>query len=759
MKKYIRFKVKDLLKLFGILMMIAAFFYLFLPNIMFSIGTRYADKGKLNIAKGYYDRIEAYYPNSSINASALMKAAEITNGSTIAISANSVGSQSYYGFVAEEAEAYYAKIVERFPKTNEGRRAYTVLAASRIKRLIAEDEAEEALNLMKTYYSEINEGFGSKLFYDSSVAASAANALRSKGQLQEALNVLDYYSSITDSENWDFLELSAAINGMLGNKAEAEALYHILLGKYQENIERDKAHSQQTDAPVSSYYVERKQYVENQIAALGNEPISLGSVSGSISLKGEALASINVFLQPQRNDQFIIGGSTGDALWAISNSQGEFSFSHVPPGRYSLGLMISPQALGEVVLKGGFFPKSTLYVAEGESYSWDFEFVDTIKVISPAENAEVEGEAIRFKWSEVENAAYYTLTLGSYSGNLGGTFSNYLDRLFYTNEAVLTGQELSYANGALAMDDEGLLPDSILGYGLPDSKYFWSVNAHDERGNIITSSNGYGSENIDFRFPYRELTAGDKLLMDRRLAEAIAAYEAAIGENPTDNYSRAMLAKIYSIYDTKGYKYTDFNRALAYYNQLYSNTKDPVFLSHLIDISHNAEKYRDTLAFIDEFSQYDRINPYHYYLSARSLSYLGDYDSALEALWQGAADANFDMKAALMLLTDNYTAEASISQREQVWMKSILQYQEQYSQLDSDLKESISELPPLEALKLFEDKALTPHQALLKLSLELIEPSLKSYSYELLEAWQRRYRTVDPQLSRLVSNIFIGHGY
>ncbi len=759
MKKYIRFKVKDLLKLSGILLLLSAFIYLFLPNIMFSIGTRYADNGELNIAKGYYERIEAYFPNSSINATALMRAAEIVNGSTIAISANSVGSQSYFGFVAEGAEAYYTKIVERFPKTNEGRNAYTLLAASKMKRLIAEDETAEALNLMKTYYSEINEGFSNK-FYDYSVVTSAVNALRSKGQLKEALYVLDYYSGIIDYDNLDILELSADINALMGNKAEAEALYHILLEKYQEDIDRDKEHSQQTDAPSNSYYTERKQYIEEKISVLGNEPTSTGRVSGSISLKGEALPAIDVFLQPQeKNNQYRIGSSTGDALWAISNNQGEFSFSYVPPGRYSLGLLVSPQAIGEVVLKGGFFPKSTLYVAEGESYSWDFEFVDTMEVISPNIDTEVTGDAVHFQWSEVEDAAYYTLTLGSYGGALGGTFSNYLDKLFYTNEAILTGKELSYANGALGMDDEGPLPETIMGFGLPGIKYYWSVNAHDENGNIITSSWGYGSENTDFHFPYRELTEGDQLLMDRRLEEAIAAYEAAIAENPSDNYSKAMLAKIYSISDTRGYRHTDFKKALAYYTQLYTNTKDPVFLNHMMNINNEMENYQGALELVDAFSQLNRPNPYHHYLSAKGLSHLGDYSKALEELWKGTADANFDMKAALMLLTDNYTADEAISQGEQVWMKSIKQYQEEYSHLDEALKNTIAELPPLEALKLFDNKDLTPHQALLKLSLELVEPTLKRYSYELLEDWQRSYRTTDPQLSRLVSNMFIGYGY
>ncbi|SNR94570.1 Tetratricopeptide repeat-containing protein [Anaerovirgula multivorans] len=764
MKKIIRIKAKDLLKGIGVFLAILLLIYAFLPSVMLSIANRYHRQGNLLIAKAYYDRMDRFFPNRSATAEALERATQIAdNHNLLMISSTGVGSTSHIGgTISKETEAYYKKLVDRFPHTWQGKRAKVELTSQEIKHLISEDKIEEAFSLMKHHYETINANTSTN-YWDPSVALEAVTALKSKGLYTEGLDILKYMMEDDENhQNTDVYELTADLYSFLGNKQEAEKYYARLLEMHNENIQMELQYSDQEHREgITSYYAEKKEEVLRKLASLKDTASEYGAITGTIALKDQPLRSIPVFIQPQRDPRGgTMSGVTYDSIWVLSDEQGQFNFNYVEPGRYSLGFVVDLDVVGDVVLKGGFFPKSTIYVDEEEKQHWDFQLVDTLNVLSPTDHEKITGDTIHFKWEPFEEAAYYTLELGAYSLNGSGSYStNYSERKFYTNEAILSIDELTYFPSGMTFDEEGPTPDSFFGFGHPKGKYFWGVLAHDEDGNILTSSRGYlKGQNTDFAFEERSIRLGDELLLKRKFAEAIAAYEEDLKVNPNDVYALSMLGKLYGLSygNIEKYPYSDIDKAVNYYERLYQLTDNPRFLKDTIELLYQEKKnYHNVLQLLEVLEEKEDLKPWHQRYRVMIYSHEGNYEAALQELL--TMDTKYHgLEASLRIITNNFTG-IQLQERdilEEKWVAALQQYEETYASMDMDLKENIRKSTPLEALKLLENRDLTPHKALLQLALKVVEPTSSIYEYEALLEYTNKYKSIDPVANEILEGMF-----
>lgn len=760
MKKTIRIKVKNILKGIGIFFAILLMIYTFLPSAMLSIANRYQSQGHPLIAKAYYDRMDSFFPNRSETAEALDRAASIADDTNLLmISSTGVGGASYIGgYITKEAEAYYKKLVDRFPDTWQGKRAKVQLTIQEIRHLIHNDQVEEAFSLMKHHYETINANTTTN-YWDASVALEAVAVLKSKGLYIQGLDFLEYM--LQDDDNFEdtrLYELIGDIHSFLGNKLEAETYYSLLLKEYDENMEMELQYANEEHAEwITRNHAERREEILRKMLSLTDTPLESGAVTGTLFLRNEPLKFAPVFLQPQ-NDPMggTFSGSTHDAIWASSDYQGGFNFNYVEPGRYSLGFVVDLDVVGDVVLKGGFFPKTTIYVDEGENYHWDFQLVDTLKVLSPIDNEVISGDTIHFQWTPFAEAVYYTLELGAHSINGSGSYSTtYSEKKFYTNEAILSIEELTYLPSGMMFDENGPTPDSFFGFGHPKKKYFWGVLAHDEEGNILTSSRGYlKGQNTDFGFAERDLRTGDELLFNRKFSEAIAAYEEDLKMNPNDAYALSMLGKLYGLSygNLEKYPYSDIDKAIRYYERLYHLTDNPRFLENTISLLYGEKiNYQDVLRLLEILEEKHQLQSWLQRYRVMIYSHEGNYNKALEELMK--IDAKYHgLEASLRIITNKFS-EMQLKERdslEESWIEALKQYEELYASVDVALKERLHQKTPLEALNLLENEKLTPHKALLQLAFKVVEPTISIHEYEALLEYKNQYESMDSTLAKIL---------
>ncbi|MDR5659268.1 carboxypeptidase-like regulatory domain-containing protein [Serpentinicella sp. ANB-PHB4] len=589
MKKKIRIKVKHLLGFVGISLACLLLTYVFLPFAMFAIAERHEYKGNTIAATVYYDRMNQYFPNHGKTAQALERAAQLTTTKNLLI-ISSVGygpgnALLSQGLISEKSVPYYEALAERFPNTFEGNRAMTQLALHQIRREINDNNVEAAYSLMENHYEYLSDD--STAYNDPTLLLESVTFLKGKGFYEEAIKFLSFYVE-NDSQNVKIYETLGDLYAIVNHEEKALHYYTEAINALEEIREFDTHYIGQEDGTTKRYTEVELEKIYDKIENLSDTQLYNGSITGQITLREDVFKGVNVFLQPQKHQNMrIFTPVSGENLWSISDDHGKFSFNNLPPGRYSLGFVLDVPEVGDVVLKGGLLPGPDIEVKENENQHLAFELVDTITPLSPLNNKKITGDSIHFSWEPFEDAAYYTLELGTYSKN--GTYSRrYSDYKFFTNEATLTIEELTtLSSSIMAFEEDGPDPDLFLGFTHPKGKYFWGIAAHDEDGHILSSSLGYmKSQNTDFHFEDRALRMGDQYILQKKFLKAIEAYESDLSENPNDVYALTQLAKLYGFTygDEDLYPYADLNKAIKYYERLYEITKNPALLYIIEDL-------------------------------------------------------------------------------------------------------------------------------------------------------------------------------
>ncbi len=761
MKSHIRFKVKHVLGVIAMALGIVILSYVFLPSVMLSIAEGYYKEGEQAGAKMYYDRMNQYFPNHWKTPEALERAAQIAaSDNLLMISPMGIGSAPRSsGNITKEALEYYKILAERFPDTWQGERAIKELAIQEIKNLINQGDISTAQEEIDNFFKK-----QTRIYWHNDVVMEVARALIIKGYPHEAADLVEeLLNNNEDSQNYpDMYELLADIYGALGNREKALFNYNRVLKTHEEILKRDREHfGDEHDEGMNMYYEEKEEEIRRKISMLNANPITTGSVTGSIILSGKPLAGVELILQPLPNPNTYPMGSP-DAAWLTSNEDGKFLFENIIPGRYGLGFVVDLEQVGDAVLKGGRFPKSIIYVEEGGNYNWDFELVETMKIVAPIDDEVIQGDYINFSWEPYEDAAYYTLELGTYFENGSGSSGH--PQKYYSNSAKLNIQELKSIQTGMSYDEEGPKPQSLFGYAMPGGRFFWSVSAHDKDGNVLTSSQGYlKSQNSNFTFPEKEVSEGDKLLLARKYGEAIAAYEKTLEKDPEDIHSLSMLAKLYgfSLNEAVGqYEYSDLDKAIVYYHRLFELTGNVGYLDRVASIYYiykeDFKKALDTLKIIEENQG---LNDWQKHMKAKLESHFGNYSHALNILL--SSEIRFlSEEAALRIITGDFSDLFNQNHGcnvEEVWQKALAEYEKDYAMVDRSLRNSIKDMAAIDAITMLDNKEITPHQEFIKLSLKVIDPTYRRSSNEDVKVFIDKFSARNPELAKYAKILFINN--
>ncbi|OEF95682.1 tetratricopeptide repeat protein [Desulfuribacillus alkaliarsenatis] len=752
MKQYIRFKVKHVITTIGALLAIIMLGYIFLPSALMAIGDNYRAKGETETAKVYYDRISQYFPRSGKTAEALEKAADITmNNNLLMITPKSVGGfhSRMNRVVSEEAKTYYLELAERFPNTFQGQRAITTLTTMDALESISRNRIDDALNTIKHY-------FETHRWPDTYIAIDIAYTLRNNSYYTEAIDLLKY---VLDRDNKakipDLHVLLGDLYAVSGDIELAKVHYEHAIAVHTEIYELDRNRQEHEAIRLESrFYEEITDSIQNKIARLDNlDSLGVGIVTGSINLHGKPLSDIQIMLQPY-NDPHSFPVGSPDALWTVSDNNGEFTFNNVTPGEYGLGFVVDLDVVGDVILKGGAFPQSMLTVETEGTYHWDFSLVDTLTVNYPIDSAVIEDDTINFSWEPLADAAYYTLRFGIYFDN-GTSFGQGPLEKHYANQATVTMDDLISFQTGYSFDKQGPTPESLFGYAMPGGKYFWGVDAHAEDGTILTSSRGYvASQNTDFTISNRELLEADKLLLNREYGKAIVAYEKLLEESPNYSHALRMLAKIYSFETsayTESFNFTDFDKAIEYYERLYKITGHTGYLDSIISIYYySLDDFSNAYDTLKRLAAIASLNDWQHMQIASIEGHFGNYEHGLGQLLK-AESKYYKTEAALRILT----GITNVADKDHRWNTAMLDYRNNYQpEAIEGLLQDIAGTPALEAIDFLSRQDLTPNEAFIKLSMQMVEPALRKEQNDILSAFEAQYSAIDSKLVQIANRLY-----
>lgn len=396
MRSCCRFKVKHLLGALAVAAGVVALSYLLLPSLMLWIGDSYLAGGEQLTAKVYYDRVLHYFPRHGDAPKALGKAAQLAAGNLLMVSPLGIGgAYRDAGIISAEAREYYQNLAERFPRTWQGKAAVKELTLYEIRNLIHRGNIPGALGMLERYSTE------QRAHRREEVTLETAKALRAYGYNHAAVELLEgFLENIEGRHNYPGLqELLGDVHGLTGNTEAALTCYCQVLEIYRERLRNDKEYYEHEQSiETHSYDEERESEIRRKMDLLSNGPVEPGTVTGRITLSGKPLAGVELVLQPLV-EQGVFPHRSPEALSLTSGRNETFTFTNLWPGRYGLGFILDLDEVGAgVVLKGGHFPRSIIDIAKGDSRSWDFELVEAMKIVSPADGAVIDSDWIEFIW-------------------------------------------------------------------------------------------------------------------------------------------------------------------------------------------------------------------------------------------------------------------------------------------------------------------------------------------------------------------------
>ncbi|MFS0723323.1 hypothetical protein [Paenibacillus sp. 1P07SE] len=297
---------------------------------------------------------------------------------------------------------------------------------------------------------------------------------------------------------------------------------------YLKNGNRTEALKWFTEALSSFRAQEAHRWIDLLRPQVGES--SSPALSGRVLIGGEPQSGAIVYLQPADASNWNSPGYLYNQA-TMTDDNGEYWFYNIEPGRYEVGVGLTPEQVDGWVRAEA--PQEVLALESGTTHTFDVQFVPKLQTIAPGNGEEIGEEELHFQWEPYPGAVSYKLHIQSIElssdGSLLSSSSGSLQEDWPGTEAVYTIAELrGYARG-IHWNEDGPLPATILGVVYPGGHFSWSVDAYDEQGLRISSSTSYygtnGGQMPLFSMSDEGQLAGDRHVLARDWEEAIAAYK------------------------------------------------------------------------------------------------------------------------------------------------------------------------------------------------------------------------------------------
>lgn len=359
------------------------------------------------------------------------------------------------------------------------------------------------------------------------------------------------------------------------------------------------------------------QIVLSRLDSIMENSGQLGSVEGEILATTSPLPNVQVYLI---NEEEYDGRSNyleeiSAQLPVITDARGKFSFTDIPAGRYLVVLGFVPEDLQGLGKLNGM---ESFTVKGGESVNLHYTLHPRVNILEPSGKTSFqEGDQIKIAWKGVQDAACYNINLTLKMEN------GYVSRVYRTGLKGTTyafapqGMELREMNFVSWGDpNQQLGPSAILGSFYPGAQIFFQVEAFDQQGRSISDSEGYLMQ-ADGNYPWIEISgtdhisAGDKLVKEKKYTEALKAYKDEAAQDPDNSYALLSLARLYHYGWTEGT--ANLQQAMTYYGKLLALTDEPFIVEEAAVAADSAGDYPLALQLFNSFE--DRMEPGSYYFS------------------------------------------------------------------------------------------------------------------------------------------------
>ncbi len=633
--KTIRLKGRLIILALLAVFLITAVIYAAVPEILMRQAHNYSGPGKSAQARKIYERIANWFPLSSKAPMALYLSAGY-DAPAYYIGHRSSGlvyifpdftSWSFDGVKnnPEAAVEKYNRLIENYPESPWAGHALKKLAAIHYHMR----EYEEAERYIKEYME--------KTSFASEGYRMLAEIYREQGMLQEALEAVE--TSLHKHPGGLELEmthLKAEIlmeQGMYDEAADTARMLPDMAAKIYTGLKERS--DEDTYLMNRNEWEERARRLIAIIEKKKENPDFAGRITGRVLKGGKPLANVYVFLQDKAMSSNDVSPPNYE-FKTMTDGTGQFVFEGLPPGEYRIGLGVPYDALEGYSLRKTEKMSSLNLSAQNNEDTIQLNFMENIKLISPVGGKEVSLDGIRFQWKEVEGAYRYSLSIGAVTRGEDGTIKSVMSyglmNHIEENSAVYNPHVLDLKKPTtLSYDEEGVSPSSILGPVYQGGEFTWGVIAYDENNMQITSSSGYGlamheKELPIFKIPGELHSKGDRLLIQKKYEEAVAAYEEAVEKDPADIHSLSVLAKLNHYGMNKDME--DYRNAEHYYRQVLALVDAPDMRESLADVLMKQERFDEACREYEKLVQEGSDQWLHSYRIGQCLFRSGRTDEA-----------------------------------------------------------------------------------------------------------------------------------
>lgn len=373
----------------------------------------------------------------------------------------------------------------------------------------------------------------------------------SDGYMESAAReVADYYNKEGEWEKGDEVLQTALYRGNRTYFRSELATKQIDLAVQNEQYELALQYIEEFTAKVS----EDDTYAKGIVERIKDGLNTVNTVRGKVFVKSNGeipMGGVGVYLRDKNNLNYSIGAE--EKYQSVTDKNGEYVFKNVPPGSYQLGFGFTFEQIDGFALS---IPSNPwIEVDDKNVVAQDSYITPLIEIHQPVNSEEITENQLQFSWEPVEGAEYYNISVGREIE--GGSVSHDLKSGIKSTEITVPVEDLYFSQGAILFMEEsdwkGIDYSSVLGFADPRGRFFWNVEAYDEKGNLISQSHGYrlGADTFGnlptFYLKNRVLSKADKVLLKNKQEEALEMYKRNYAENPDDLHSLLMICKIIGV--------------------------------------------------------------------------------------------------------------------------------------------------------------------------------------------------------------------